>query len=895
MTTRAALKNKTKKPLETTLGKAPTNGNEQIDLSHIGKTIHTSLFGLRQVLALFETATEEVQAYITYECDIMYECRICRTIFRSLANFILHKRNYCQELYKKTKNSNFYEQFSGTELFIINNENASEESNPVKKDEDKVPINIEPKTKKSDENITSTKSKRTLSTILPRLINKQENTLLTEECLAEDNSNETKCSNEENKPNIALQDMNESCVFQTMYDTKDTKLDFMKTEVMEIHDILENNEAIIGTNGKIVEPEGTKSNVLKNNFMCVVCNQKFSTKKTLTYHINYKHNVTRKVYQCTECADTFANTWGVFRHLYKVHRKTPAQVKKLRSQIHSNRIRNDEQVIIKNNEVKSDLKVGDNTQIALGSEDKQWIDDLECDNDLQRCGGCGRKFERKAALHSHSQFCTKRIAVCNSIKESTNKKVQEEKQEKKLAKLPEPIVITPPDGSRKRKPLVAYKILRFDYTKDVPINTTVNDNTEHQTRELVQSEERDTDEVDKTAEITHLNTIISDLVIDNTSSTSVSTQENSSDGNSIPLHDPTESVEMDVENNNSKCEAVNRKPPKDNNSLSVKKKGSRALEKKCMDYINKERKLCLPCDKVFKTYKCLMRHMAIHFNWHRYQCTTCEYTSYQRSKCEHHAEKKHSITDKVTLSTYITHIPFQKTINSSTDFINYAKKCKTEGGSEEVHINEEKGQSTEDEVIQDKFNIDENLTTMVGEIPNPQDPAVRDMIMKVIFGNDASTSTINCNPNTESNESVSNGNKEGSPSAEEEIAKEQSESELATTTGCDNNMETNTVEEQNPFEPTSTHICDDLDVKTSVANDRPIRTRTATVRKEFLYDMTQILKLKSAKNKESLTEPKPLRVYSRKNKPAQPKTNSNNLNGFEDVNMNNKPIQVPDT
>lgn len=27
----------------------------------------------------------------------MYECRTCRTIFRSLANFILHKRSYCLE------------------------------------------------------------------------------------------------------------------------------------------------------------------------------------------------------------------------------------------------------------------------------------------------------------------------------------------------------------------------------------------------------------------------------------------------------------------------------------------------------------------------------------------------------------------------------------------------------------------------------------------------------------------------------------------------------------------------------------------------------------------------------------------------------------------------------
>lgn len=61
MTTRATTKNKNKKPLETTLGKAPVyTADELIDLSHIRKPIDTSIFGLKQVLTLFETATDEV-------------------------------------------------------------------------------------------------------------------------------------------------------------------------------------------------------------------------------------------------------------------------------------------------------------------------------------------------------------------------------------------------------------------------------------------------------------------------------------------------------------------------------------------------------------------------------------------------------------------------------------------------------------------------------------------------------------------------------------------------------------------------------------------------------------------------------------------------------------------
>lgn len=51
---------KNKKPLKTTLGKAPSHVEKPVDLSHIQKPINTSIFGLREVLSLFETATNEV-------------------------------------------------------------------------------------------------------------------------------------------------------------------------------------------------------------------------------------------------------------------------------------------------------------------------------------------------------------------------------------------------------------------------------------------------------------------------------------------------------------------------------------------------------------------------------------------------------------------------------------------------------------------------------------------------------------------------------------------------------------------------------------------------------------------------------------------------------------------
>lgn len=73
------------------------------------------------------------------------------------------------------------------------------------------------------------------------------------------------------------------------------------------------------------------------------------------------------------------------------------------------------------------------------------MEDLEGANDLQMCGGCGKRFERKAALHSHSQMCKERIAVCNTLKENLKKT---EEKEIKVTKSIDEIL----KGSKKRKP-----------------------------------------------------------------------------------------------------------------------------------------------------------------------------------------------------------------------------------------------------------------------------------------------------------------------------------------------------------------------------------------------------------------------------------------------------------
>jgi len=69
------------------------------DISQLRPPIKTSISGTRQVIHALETATGEVKKVLLDEINLMYECKICNSIFRSLANLIAHKKTFCKTKY----------------------------------------------------------------------------------------------------------------------------------------------------------------------------------------------------------------------------------------------------------------------------------------------------------------------------------------------------------------------------------------------------------------------------------------------------------------------------------------------------------------------------------------------------------------------------------------------------------------------------------------------------------------------------------------------------------------------------------------------------------------------------------------------------------------------------
>jgi len=81
------------------LGPGATRLAKGPDLSQLKPPIKTSLSGTKQLIHAMETGTGEVKNFLLNETNLMYECKVCFSVFRSIANFIAHKRTFCKGRY----------------------------------------------------------------------------------------------------------------------------------------------------------------------------------------------------------------------------------------------------------------------------------------------------------------------------------------------------------------------------------------------------------------------------------------------------------------------------------------------------------------------------------------------------------------------------------------------------------------------------------------------------------------------------------------------------------------------------------------------------------------------------------------------------------------------------
>ncbi|XP_015791958.1 zinc finger protein 800 isoform X2 [Tetranychus urticae] len=446
------------------------SGPDDRDVSTIREPINLGTNNVRQILQCVHNGTPEIKDIILNECNIIYECRICRNLFRSLANLLSHKRFYCKD--HQCENMLLFDDSYSDRLlgnYTIgsktqtdqntashNKQSGSRDSRPMatktsteqketsfnfsdsehskqllKSSEDNVASsNIQPDklaakrkhlelcvnkllhekqsskveslvhlteistTKNAVHQIYETKPKESdsidnyvhnsrfsnqdgefpaqeveqSSFSVPGSQTHEDSVkqMQTEVYNIDENANHSVAC-EETELNLqetsgysrsisSLVSDDEECSRESVI-MKSASISELENESIDVEDVVVNKE--LSQQSIPSSPSSSSSNHYQSrehtsirnkpktfnddyetkspsaiaNLPCSMCNSKFSSKKTLTVHIQTIHNIQRLVYPCPFCCLTFKQLFNATRHMMQVHRKGKTQVKYLREAV----------------------------------------------------------------------------------------------------------------------------------------------------------------------------------------------------------------------------------------------------------------------------------------------------------------------------------------------------------------------------------------------------------------------------------------------------------------------------------------------------------------------------------------------------------------------------------
>ncbi|KAI5646389.1 hypothetical protein NE865_01322 [Phthorimaea operculella] len=629
------------------VSKGATQSNEDdegIDFAVLRKPIPTSVTGFAQARKIFDLATEELKDLLANECDLMYECKVCRNIFRSLANFISHKRVYCKEKFSTTVHSHF-----------VNNTSTQQEYLRIKRLEEayQKTLKVTPTscdgTDDKDDRIPLSKD---ITAVYEKIINARE-------------------SNLEEDQQVVLKKIPSSsvAVFQNL-GTDDKASDSMKTQVQELDQILSRKRAVLQIDGKFTiedenvppkeleqpDPSDTpdaaekqEENVIQisddddiddgQELKCKICDLQFSTMKTLKFHMKYKHLESRLVYPCPDCLEIFSTSWSVYRHLFKVHRKTAAQIRRLRESIQSKafKMNNPPAFYEKRKNVKQTAPQPISEEERRDQENQAWMDNMEGDGEVPRCGGCGRTFERRAALAAHTHTCQPRSrALARTAPRPDAKKIEIQIRK---------------DYNKGATQTTGISLLKPTSSDNKPAAEETEPKPKPQDEEKDDDDGRDMDEDPM------------DIEDDDQKSTTSESPEKPEKSDPKPQDTVKPVIRLPY---NSQAEKSNLA----------------AFKQRIAPEIDIGNLQCKKCEAKLNSALELHEHMADHYKWMRYACKLCNFKHYSFEKLPEHVKTVHKLKgDSDFYYTTVKAIDGKEAMMMST--------CMSESSEENVEPNED--------------------------------------------------------------------------------------------------------------------------------------------------------------------------------------------------------------
>ncbi|KAH8292982.1 hypothetical protein KR054_002874 [Drosophila jambulina] len=365
------------------------------DISLLQRPLRTAHTGFEEARRAYEDGTSEVRQLLSLECSLIYECKVCRNMFRSLANFISHKRVFCC-VSARSANGNGYTDRNSTMIIQTGSGPSPQDIEHMLRSRSTgcspVPREARP--------IRGGGGMRDLSGVIERLRR--------EKAPAQARRSSPTVLQLESVPTSS------HAVYQTI---KVDQEDSIRTELDEVHRMLNPAETVVGPDGKALTTiklerqagsdsgengEQSISDEAETSIFCEICNLTFQTHKTLELHIQKHHSSSSFVFQCPACSLTFLQAAAVIRHLSKDHKKPTRRIRMMRNTILKRRVQQgDVQAKGPCRELKrlqlSDDVVGYVPEPLDASGEQRKI--------MSLCIYCEKSFERRAALSTHLLNC----------------------------------------------------------------------------------------------------------------------------------------------------------------------------------------------------------------------------------------------------------------------------------------------------------------------------------------------------------------------------------------------------------------------------------------------------------------------------------------------------------
>lgn len=558
---------------------------ETEDHSLLNKPINVGISGIQHVVHCLQRGTPEIRDLLLNECSLIYECKVCMSLHRSLVNFLAHKRTYCKQHLCETMML-FHAEDIEKETVIVQPEDPDSDISPAKdcllSEIEHLEYNDQLEVGHQAPNIlqplhNSTKKVPTTARMpqppMPALCSTE--VLDSVEHLIK---RRVVPSVKESAEELALEleriPSNPNAMFQRRLGDRKHEPEVngdtnVPDEVLEADENSGSNQGYDSENNVHVDKLRGRTDCDIDTKTCLVCKTRYVSLKTLSFHMRNIHATVRTFYQCPYCEASFSQSWGVTRHLMQVHKRSRTQVTTIKPEVRRKTV-NKVEDIVKDRQHFHNEKRSQSPSVVAATKTVKGGSVVKMEKasvGAFPCRKCGKSFNMKSAMAGHTSHClrkkTKKVAA-------TTNKVSKVAAATAEDNLPTPSPPTPP-------------------TPPPPVLSSV------ATRPKRLVKKRDT----------------GDFV---------------SGGRRVNV------AQKKIE----RLEAPVAQPK--NANKEVYTQHLQQIE----SIINVPKLKCLKCVRKFSSISNLRRHTAIHLGWNRYKCCHCEYQSYTRSDCRSHIKRVHT-------------------------------------------------------------------------------------------------------------------------------------------------------------------------------------------------------------------------------------------------------------